>query len=183
MWLASHPGKKKEKKKEDFSLSASHNTVSDRNGCKSIRSKVKQFVLWKLPLCLWTKFVSDDFICWSLKLWFAECCSLLCSLCLLSDSLDWSYFLIQRFISAAFAKRSTLRFFLRLKMLLNVGLSWGTFLKLNICFWSTPVLLRSLKKLYPRWFTNIPSNKEKMDFGFATKYFLVNRWSIKCQKQ
>lgn len=38
-----------------FSLSLSDNTVSDCNGCKSIHSKVKQFVLLKLPLCLCTK--------------------------------------------------------------------------------------------------------------------------------
>lgn len=46
---------KKKNRKPSFSLSSSHNTVSDCNGCKSIHSKVKQFVLLKLLLCLCTK--------------------------------------------------------------------------------------------------------------------------------
>lgn len=45
----------KENRKQSFSLSSSHNTVSACNGCKSIHSKVKQFVLLKVPLCLCTK--------------------------------------------------------------------------------------------------------------------------------
>lgn len=45
----------KKNRKPSFSLSSTHNTVSDCNGCKSIHTKVKQFVLPKLPLCLCTK--------------------------------------------------------------------------------------------------------------------------------
>lgn len=41
-----------------FSLSFSHNAVCDCNGCKSIHSKVKQFVWLKLLLCLWIKLYS-----------------------------------------------------------------------------------------------------------------------------
>lgn len=91
MWLAPLW----EKRKHSFSLSSSHNTVSDCNRCKSIHSKVKQFVLLKLLLCLCTKLYqmisyakapSHD-----LPNALVSCCSLL------SDLLDWRYFLIQKY--------------------------------------------------------------------------------------
>lgn len=98
-----HEGEQKKKRKQTFSLSFSHNSVCDSNGCKSIHSKVKQFVLLKLLLCLCIKLFSM-ISCLSLKPWFAERCCLLCWLYLLSDLLDWRYLLIHKCI---YTTRST----------------------------------------------------------------------------
>lgn len=53
---------------QSFPLSSLHNTASDCNGCKSIRGKVKQFVLLKRPLCLRVNVVLDDLMLFSPEL-------------------------------------------------------------------------------------------------------------------